>query len=172
MLFVVILLLLLVVVVVIFTSNSNSIRTTLIKIKILLNLIDNSINLYSLLNELILAILMVLVHDIQFVIANEYVCADFPEQVVGLSVTEVTINSVALVWTFQMNGSDPRIRTEIEIRRFGTLVRTDMIAPQFSGAQLSPLLPLSTYNFTVYVVSNVGRSRPSVVSTSTLSLSN
>ncbi len=115
---------------------------------------------------------MVLVHDIQFVIANEYVCADFPEQVVGLSVTEVTINSVALVWTFQMNGSDPRIRTEIEIRRFGTLVRTDMIAPQFSGAQLSPLLPLSTYNFTVYVVSNVGRSRPSVVSTSTLSLSN
>jgi len=98
--------------------------------------------------------------------------ADFPEQVVGLNVTEITTYSIVLVWTFQMNGSEPRIRTEIEIRRNGSLERTDMIAPQFSGAELSSLLPLSLYNFTVYVVSDVGRSRPSVVSASTLSLSN
>ncbi len=70
-----------------------------------------------------------------------------------------------------MNGSSPRTGVAAEIRRSGSLVRTDMFGPEITMAAIESLLPLTTYNFTMFVVTDVGRSRPSVISVSTLSLS-
>ena len=60
---------------------------------------------------------------------------------------------------------------DIEIRRNGSLERTDRIGPEENSAELILLLPLTTYTFTVYVVTNLGRSRPSSINATTLSLS-
>ena len=71
-----------------------------------------------------------------------------------------------------MNGSSPRTGVDIEIRTSeDILVRTDTISPHLTTAEISSLLPLASYNFIAFVISNVGRSRPSSIIGSTLSLS-
>ena len=102
-----------------------------------------------------------------------YFCfIDYPEALVGLAVTSMTINIIFLQWTFQMNGSSPRTRVDIEIRtNDDILLRTDAISPHLTTAAISSLLPLTSYNFIAFVISNVGRSRPSSINGSTLSLS-
>ena len=70
-----------------------------------------------------------------------------------------------------MNGSSPRTGIEIEVRRNSMLETTVTVGPQYTATTVEGLLPLSTYNFSAYVVSNIGRSRPSSLLASTLSLS-
>ena len=60
---------------------------------------------------------------------------------------------------------------DIEIRRNDDLERTDMVQAQFTTVHITSLLPLNTYSFTIFVVSDIGRSRPSMINGSTLSLS-
>ena len=60
---------------------------------------------------------------------------------------------------------------DIEIRRSGVLERTVIVQAHFTTALIPSLLPLTTYSFTVFVVSDVGRSRPSMINDSSLSLS-
>ena len=82
-----------------------------------------------------------------------------------------TISTVSLEWAYQMNGSSPRTGAEIEVRRNDSVERTIMIGPESTTEIISSLLPLTTYSFTVFVVTDVGRSRPSSINASTLSLS-
>ena len=51
------------------------------------------------------------------------------------------------------------------------LEKTDIVQAQFIVAVISSLLPLTTYSISIFAVSEVGRSRPSVINGSTLSLS-
>ena len=60
---------------------------------------------------------------------------------------------------------------DIEIRRNNVLEKTNIVQPHFSAAVISSLLPLTTYSISILTVSEVGRSRPSVINGSTLSLS-
>jgi len=60
---------------------------------------------------------------------------------------------------------------EIEITKNNTFERTDLVAAQFTTTLIYFLLPLTTYTFTLFVVTDVGRSRPSAINGSTLSLS-
>ena len=97
---------------------------------------------------------------------------DYPQAVTGLREELVTVYSVQLEWTYQMNGSSPRTGVEIEVRRNDSLERTVMIGPESIIGTISSLLPLTTYSFTVFVVTDVGRSRPSSINASmSLSLS-
>ncbi len=89
----------------------------------------------------------------------------------NVSVMDITTDSVLLQWTYQSNGSSPRTSVGIEVRRSGTLQRTEMVGSQFTTAEISSLLPLTMYNFSIFVVSSIGRSNPSSVSDQTLSLS-
>ena len=59
----------------------------------------------------------------------------------------------------------------MEIRRNNVLEKTDIVQAHFSAAVISSLLPLTTYSISIFTVSEVGRSRPSVINGSTLSLS-
>ena len=97
---------------------------------------------------------------------------DYPQAVTGLREELVTAYSVQLEWAYQMNGSSPRTGVEIEVRRNDFLERTVMIGPESTSGTISSLLPLTTYSFTVFVVTDVGRSRPSSINASmSLSLS-
>ena len=89
--------------------------------------------------------------------------------VAELSVDMTTISTISLSWMYQMNGSSPRIGVDIEIRRSDILMNT--VTEETSQAILSSLLPLTTYNITVYVVTLVGRSQPATTDANTLSLS-
>ena len=101
-----------------------------------------------------------------------HIFSDYPEAVTGLREELVTINSVQLEWTYQMNGSSPRTGVEIEVGKNDSLERTVMMGPEFTTETISSLPPLTTYSFTVFVVTDVGRSRPSSINASmTLSLS-
>ena len=60
---------------------------------------------------------------------------------------------------------------DIEIRRNDDLERTDIVQAQFTTVLITYLLPLNTYSFTIFVVSDIGRSRLSMINGSTLSLS-
>lgn len=70
-----------------------------------------------------------------------------------------------------MNGSSPRTGAEIEVGKNNSRERTVMIEPEDNTATISSLLPLTMYSFTIFVVTDVGRSRPSSINASTLSLS-
>ena len=96
---------------------------------------------------------------------------DFPEAVMELQEISTTFEAIYIEWMYQMNGSSPRTGVEIEVRRNDTLEKTIMIGPAQATATISTLLSLSTYDITVFVVSDVGRSRPSSINASTLSLS-
>ena len=96
---------------------------------------------------------------------------DYPESVTNLFVTATTIATVSLEWIYQNNGSSPRLRVDIEIRRNYVWERTDIVQPQFTTVLITSLLPLTTYSISIFAVSEVGRSRPSVINSSTLSLS-
>ena len=96
---------------------------------------------------------------------------DYPEALLNVREVLATHNTIYLEWTYQLNGSSPRTGVEIEIRRIGVLERTVIIGPEPNTTNISSLPPLATYNFTLFVVSNVGKSRPSSIIASTLSLS-
>ena len=96
---------------------------------------------------------------------------DYPEPATNVLITTTTTTTISLEWTYQNNGSSPRIRVDIEIRRNDVLERTDIVQDQFAKGLITSLLPLTTYSFTIFVVSDIGRSRPSMINGSTLSLS-
>ena len=60
---------------------------------------------------------------------------------------------------------------DIEIRRNDDLERTDIVQAQFITVLITSLVPLTTYSFRIFVVSDIGRSKPSMINDSTLSLS-
>ena len=67
-----------------------------------------------------------------------------------------------------MNGSSPRTGVDIEIRIKDVLERTDnIIPPQLSTTVISSLLPITDYSIGVFVVSNVGRSKPFIINATT-----
>ena len=96
---------------------------------------------------------------------------DYPEEISGLSVDLITISTISISWAYQMNGSSPRNRVNIEIRRDEILVNSVTEAPSRTMSMVSSLSPLTAYNITIYVVTDVGRSQPATVHASTLSLS-
>ena len=96
---------------------------------------------------------------------------DYPEPATNVLITTTTTTTISLEWIYQNNGSSPRIRVDIEIRRNDVLERTDIVQAQFATGLITSLLPLTTYSFTIFVVSDIGRSRPSMINGSTLSLS-
>lgn len=96
--------------------------------------------------------------------------SDFPEAVIGLAVLSITTRSVSLHWMFQMNGSSPRTGVDIEIRRYDSVENTVMTGPSQTMSDIYYLQPLTTYNFTIYVITAVGRSLPTAAEISTYSL--
>ncbi len=113
----------------------------------------------------------IIVSFVEFIIDCNIVSLVFPEMLTDVMILSITTDTVVINWTYQMNGSSPRTGVDIEIRRNGTIERTDMISSAATTATLSNLLPLTTYSITAFVVTDVGRSRPSQISASTLSLS-
>jgi len=95
---------------------------------------------------------------------------DYPEKVSNLTIEMITVNSIVISWRFQMNGSSPRNGVDIEIWSANILLYnvTEEVS-QVASALLS-LSPLTMYRISVYVVSSVGRSRPSCINASTLSI--
>ena len=69
-----------------------------------------------------------------------------------------------------MNGSSPRIGVDIVTLSEGILAYITEEA-SIVATTLMSLSPLTTYRISVYVVSSVGRSHPSSINSSTLSLS-
>ena len=110
-------------------------------------------------NSLVLEVLLVSLKLIFYL-------PDYPQAVMGLREELVTVYSVQLEWAYQMNGSSPRTGVEIEVRRNDSLERTVMIGPESTTGTISSLHPLTTYSFTVFVVTDVGRSRPSSINNS------
>ena len=96
--------------------------------------------------------------------------ADYPEVVSGLRKVS-SVNTISLEWTYQGNGSSPRIGVVLEIRQDGSILRMEAIGSEFTTSLISNLLPLSTYSFTLFVVNGIGRSMPSYITASTISLS-
>ena len=96
---------------------------------------------------------------------------DFPEKVSNLTAEMITINTISISWIFQLNGSSPRNRVGIEVRNEGVSVYNVTEEAFEVASTLFSLSPLRTYIISVYVVSSVGRSRPSSIEASTLSLS-
>ncbi len=92
-----------------------------------------------------------------------------PESVSGLTISSRTESSLSLDWTYR-----PRtgVEIEIEVRKSGVLVcNSTEEAADLGAITISSLLPLTSYSITMYVVSDVGRSQPSTINTTTLSLS-
>ena len=89
-----------------------------------------------------------------------------------LVVTSVLTNEISIAWEYQMNGSSPRTGAEVEIRKGHVIKRTIIVGPEEEATNIASLNPLTLYIITVYVVTSVGRSRPSSTEISTLSLSN
>ena len=95
----------------------------------------------------------------------------FPESVIDLAATSILPDAISITWVYQMNGSSPRTGAEVEVRRANMLERVVAIAPNEISTEILPLLPLITYDFTFYVVTDVGRSRPYSMNFTTISLS-
>ena len=96
---------------------------------------------------------------------------DYPERVSDLIIEMVTMNTVSVRWRFQMNGTSPRNRVDIEIKKEDISVHTVTEEASAVASTILSLSPLTLYSISVYVVSSVGRSRPSSINASTLSLS-
>ena len=79
--------------------------------------------------------------------------------------------TASLQWSYQDSGSSPRDGAVLEVWRGGALVTSMMVRSTVLSTTLSSLQPLTNYTFTVYAVSAVGRSAPTSVHASTLSLS-
>ncbi len=91
-----------------------------------------------------------------------------PEPLTTLDVTFKTATTISLNWTYLFNDSNPKTGVEIQIVKRGEL-RKYMIRASFTSTTLTSLDAQTMYNITVYVVNANGRSRPSFVSTTTLS---
>lgn len=90
---------------------------------------------------------------------------------VDLAVTSVSGNMVSLNWSYQLsNESSLRTGVEVEIISDGIIMENVSIGVA-ETTTLSSLLPFTIYTFTMYVVSALGRSTPTSVVVSTISLS-
>ena len=96
----------------------------------------------------------------------------YPEPVSGLT-SSTSESSAVLQWSLQSSGSSPSLGVEVEVERGGTgeMISRLIVGADEAGVTLNSLQPLTSYNFTVYAVSQVGRSRPASVHDTTLSLS-
>ncbi len=70
-----------------------------------------------------------------------------------------------------MNGSSLITGVYIEIRLNEVLINNVTEDASRTTSILTSLMPLTTYSLTIYVVSTVGRSLPSTINSSTVSLS-
>ena len=92
-----------------------------------------------------------------------------PEPVAAL-VVSASESSLSLNWTYQSSGSRQRTGAQVVIEGGGIFTRLTVSSEDRSVTH-SSLRPLTNYTLTVYVLSEVGRSQPTTVHTSTLSLS-
>ena len=82
-----------------------------------------------------------------------------------------TISEIFVMWTYQMNGTEPRIGAEIEVYKEQVLIRNFTVGAAYESTIISLLNPLTRYIVTIYAISTIGRSLPSSIEYSTLSLS-
>jgi len=64
----------------------------------------------------------------------------------------ITINSILISWSFQMNGSSPRNGVNIELRSNAVLVYNFTEDASEVASILMHLSPLTMYTISVYVV--------------------
>ena len=96
---------------------------------------------------------------------------DLPEEIIGLITLNIQPNEISIMWQYQMNGSSPRIGADVEVRKGIHLVTTIPVVASQNNLTISSILPLTIYEVTVFSVTTVGRSRPSSISVTTISLS-
>ncbi len=97
--------------------------------------------------------------------------AVIPEPVSSLSINFDTATTVSLSWTYQFDQSSPRTGVHIEVTMGNDLVGNITLPASATSTTLSSLEPRTMYTIAVYVVNANGRSQPSTVQASTLSLS-
>ena len=94
----------------------------------------------------------------------------YPEPVSGLT-SSTSESSAILHWSLQSSGSSARLGVEVEVERDGEVVNRVIVRSAETSVTLTSLQPLTFYTFTVYAVSQVGKSTPISVHDTTLSLS-
>ena len=87
-----------------------------------------------------------------------------------LMVDTTTTVAISIIWIFQMNGTYPRTEVNIEIWHRRILINTVVEEPSRTFSMLTGLQPLKMYTITVYALSRLGRSLPSTINASTLSI--
>jgi len=96
---------------------------------------------------------------------------DLPEKIIDLVALTIHPDKVTLKWMFQMNGSSPRIGSEVEVRKGSILETTLSVGANEQNFTVLYLYPLSFYQITFFSVTSVGRSQPSSINITTISLS-
>ena len=87
----------------------------------------------------------------------------------GLVIDSTSETSVSLSWLL---GFRPRAAVSVEVTSDTTLIRNQTVGGDVTSVTIPSLSPLTSYTFTVYAVSEVGRSdQPAIITASTLSLS-
>lgn len=87
----------------------------------------------------------------------------------GLVIDSTSETSVSLSWLL---GFRPRSAVSVEVTSDTTLIRNQTVGGDVTSVTIPSLSPLTSYTFTVYAVSEVGRSvQPAIITASTLSLS-
>jgi len=80
-------------------------------------------------------------------------------------------HSIFFKWTILNSGSNSPTEVEIVIKsQNGNLVRMQRVPVNVTGSMVSLLEQLTTYNFTFYVISAVGKSHPVKIQATTLSI--